>query len=102
MKMGNEITFEFWLISFSDHFIRSQAFTKRLNCICKIIGITPSPLHKARKTYAMRLINAKVDDSLVMSQLRHTDITTTRRFYYFDNRSAKEKSAAIENAMGQY
>lgn len=86
----------------TDHFIRSQAFTKRLNCICKIIGITPRPLHKARKTYATRLINAKVDDSLVMSQLRHTDITTTRRFYYFDNRSAKEKSAAIENAMGQY
>lgn len=86
----------------TDHFIRSQAFTKRLNHICRLIGIEPRPLHKARKTYASRLINAKVDDSLVQTQLRHSDISTTRRFYYFDTRTAAEKSAAIESAIGQY
>ncbi len=86
----------------TDHFIRSQAFTKRLNAICRIIGIEPRPLHKARKTYATRLINANVDDSLVQSQMRHADISTTRRLYYFDNRTAGEKSQAIERAIGQY
>ena len=79
-----------------------NTITKRLNAICKIIGIEPRPLHKARKTYATRLINANVDDSLVQSQMRHADISTTRRLYYFDNRSAGEKSQAIERAIGQY
>ncbi len=87
---------------YTDHFIRAQAFTKRLNSICRLIGIKPRPLHKARKTYATRLINANVEDSLVMTQLRHSDITTTRKFYYFDNRTADEKSEAIERAIGQY
>ncbi len=87
---------------YTDHYIRSQAFTKRLNCICKIIGITPRPLHKARKTYATRLINARVDDSLVQAQLRHADISTTRKYYYVDNRTASEKSETIERAIGQY
>ena len=66
------------------------------------IGIPPRSLHKARKTYATRLINAKVEDSLVQTQLRHSDISTTRRFYYFDNRTGEEKSEAIERAIGQY
>ena len=87
---------------YTDHFIRSQAFTKRLNSICRIIGITPRPLHKARKTYATRLINTQVDDSLVQAQLRHADISTTRKYYYVDNRTAAEKSEAIERAIGQY
>ncbi len=85
---------------YTDHFIRAQAFTKLLNSICRLIGI--KPLHKARKTYATRLINANVEDSLVMTQLRHSDITTTRKFYYFDNRTTDEKSEAIERAIGRY
>ena len=87
---------------YTDHFIRSQAFTKRLNCICRIVSIKPRPLHKARKTYATRLINAGVEDSLVQTQLRHADISTTRKFYYFDNRTAAEKFKVIERAIGQY
>lgn len=86
----------------TDHFIRSQAFTKRLNSICKIVGIKPRPLHKLRKTYATRLINAGVDKALVKSQLRHNDITTTLKFYYRDNASDKTKAEIIEQAIGKY
>lgn len=82
--------------------IQMMNLKKRLNCICRIVGIKPRPLHKARKTYATRLINAGVEDSLVQTQLRHADISTTRKFYYFDNRTAIEKSKAIERAIGQY
>lgn len=61
MRFHNDYLF------YTDHYIRSQAFTKRLNCICKIIGIKHRLLHKLRKTYATRLINTGVDKTLVKS-----------------------------------
>ncbi|MCR5602694.1 MAG: site-specific integrase, partial [Lachnospiraceae bacterium] len=87
---------------FDGHFIRSQAFSKRLSHICKTIGIPPRTLHKARKTYATRLINAGVDQMLVKTQLRHKDITTTLKHYYRDNKSAAEKAARIEAVLSAY
>lgn len=96
MGSGSEYLF------YTDHFIRSQAFTKRLNYICKKIGIAPRSLHKARKTYATRLINNGVSDAIVQTQLRHSDIATTRRFYYFDNSNEESKADIIEKAIGQY
>lgn len=96
MGSGSEYLF------YTDHFIRSQAFTKRLNYICKKIGIPPRSLHKARKTYATRLINNGVSDAIVQTQLRHSDIATTRRFYYFDNSNVESKADIIEKAIGQY
>lgn len=87
---------------FDGHFIRSQAFSKRLSHICKTIGIPSRTLHKARKTYATRLINAGVDQMLVKTQLRHKDITTTLKHYYRDNKSAAEKAAKIEAVLSAY
>lgn len=87
---------------FDGHFIRLQAFSKRLSHICKTIGIPPRTLHKARKTYATRLINAGVDQMLVKTQLRHKDITTTLKHYYRDNKSAAEKAARIEAVLSAY
>lgn len=81
---------------YDGHFIRSQAFSKRLSDICNIIGIPPRTLHKARKTYATRLINAGVDQMLVKTQLRHKDITTTLKHYYRDNKTDAEKAAKIQ------
>jgi len=85
-----------------DHFIRSQAFTKRVNYICKKIGIKPRPMHKARKTYATRLINGGASEIVVQSQLRHTDIATTRRYYYKNNKTDEEMLSEVKKAMGQY
>lgn len=87
---------------YDGHFIRSQAFSKRLCHICNTIGIKPRTLHKARKTYATRLINAGVDQMLVKTQLRHKDITTTLKHYYRDNKSATEKAAKIEAVLSAY
>ncbi len=87
---------------YDGHFIRSQAFSKRLSHICATIGIKPRTLHKARKTYATRLINAGVDQMLVKTQLRHKDITTTLKHYYRDNKSAAEKAAKIEAVLSTY
>lgn len=86
----------------TDHFIRSQAFTKRVNYICKKIGIKPRPMHKARKTYATRLISGGASEIVVQAQLRHNDISTTRRYYYKNNKTDEETLLEVKKAVGQY
>ncbi|MCI8894730.1 MAG: site-specific integrase [Lachnospiraceae bacterium] len=37
--------------------------------------------NKARKTYATKLINSGVDESLVIKQMGHTSIDCTKNYY---------------------
>ena len=74
-------------------------FTIRLKRICREIGIKERTLHKLRKTYATMLLNANVDEKLIMNQMGHTDITTTKTFYYFDNHELEESRRIINAAL---
>ncbi len=56
-------------------------------------------MHKARKTYATKLINGGVDESLVIKQMGHTSIDCTKNYYYFNNKSAEEAERQIEDAI---
>ena len=55
--------------------------------------------HKIRKTYGTTLLDNNVDDSIVSEQMGHSDIATTRKLYYFCNKSEKTKIAQINNAI---
>ena len=70
--------------------IKGKAFTVKIEKICKYLGIPPRSLHKARKTYATKLLESKVDESLIIKQMGHTDISTTKGFYYFNRRNEQE------------
>lgn len=65
--------------------IHAEAFSQRLRRICRNIGINPRSMHKARKTYATKLINANVNEKLIQEQMGHSDIETTRKYYYYRN-----------------
>lgn len=54
--------------------IRTYSFTSRLKSICKKLDISPKSLNKIRKTYATTLIDSGVEESLIISQMGHTDI----------------------------
>ena len=56
-------------------------------------------MHKARTTYGTKLIEAKVPDSVIIDQMGHSDIETTRRYYYKLNKSDKEIAKAINEAL---
>ena len=71
--------------------MHSGAFTNRLYRICDKLGIKKRSLHKLRKTYATKLINANIPESIIIGQLGHTDISTTRNHYYYDNYTLAEK-----------
>lgn len=77
-------------------------FTIRLKRICREVGIKERTLHKLRKTYATMLLNANVDEKLIMNQMGHTDITTTKNFYYFDNHELEESRRVINAALSGF
>lgn len=80
--------------------VKGHSFTKRIQDICKMVGIKSRAMHKLRKTYATNLLNAHVDDKIVEKQMGHTEILTTKKYYYFDNRQFEENKKIIQTALG--
>lgn len=81
--------------------IKGQAFTRRLYTICENLGITKRSIHKARKTYATNLIDGNVPESVITSQMGHTDIRTTKEHYYINNKTEIEMQQYIANALSR-
>ena len=79
--------------------IRGNTLNKRISDICDKLGIVHHSSHKIRKTYGTMLLDHDVDDSFVAEQMGHTDVSTTRKLYYYSNRSAKTKQDQIAQAV---
>lgn len=79
--------------------IRGNTFNKHLDCVLKTLGLRHRSIHKARKTYGTMLIDAGCDDSLVMNQLGHSCIDTSRKYYYFSNKTKQHQIEQIKNAV---
>ena len=77
----------------------TNTFNDRLYKACDKCGIQRRSMHKIRKTYGTTLIDANVDDSLIMSQMGHSDISTTRKYYYYSNKNSKHNEEQIEQAI---
>lgn len=79
--------------------IRENTFNKRLSSICKELKLEHRSSHKIRKTYGTTLLDCGVTESTVSEQLGHSDIATTRKYYYFSDKSAETKAKQIKNAV---
>lgn len=79
--------------------IRGNTFNKRLSQICKKLNIPHRTMHKIRKTYGTTLIDSNVDEGFITEQMGHSDISTTKKLYYFSNKTTKNKEKQIENAI---
>lgn len=79
--------------------IKEKAFSVKIVKICRYVGIKERSMHKARKTYATKLINGGVDESLVVRQMGHTSIDCTKNHYYFNNKSDEDAAKQIESAI---
>ena len=51
------------------------------------------------RAYGTTLINNDYDDRVAMEQAGHADITTTRKFYYYSNKSNEAKMERIKKAI---
>ena len=74
-------------------------YNHRIRAACKALGIPMRSMHKIRKTYGTTLIDNGVDDSLIMSQMGHANIQTTRNYYYFANKNNEHKREQIQSAI---
>ena len=79
--------------------IRGNAFNKHLSRICEKLDIPHRTMHKIRKTYGTTLIDNHVDERFITEQMGHADISTTKKLYYFSNKTRKAKEEQIEQAV---
>lgn len=79
--------------------IKEKAFSVKIVKICHYVGIKERSMHKARKTYATKLINGGVDESIVVKQMGHTSIDCTKNHYYFNNKNEEDAVKQIERAI---
>jgi integrase len=79
--------------------IRENTYNKRLNLICEKLNLAHRTTHKIRKTYETTLLDCDVNDSFVAEQMGHTDISTTRKLYYYSNKNYQTKISQINKAI---
>lgn len=85
-----------WILKEIRERIRTYTFTSRLKTICRKLGIVKKSLNKIRKTYGTILLDNGVEESLVIAQMGHTDIKTTKRYYYRNRKNLQQKSEVID------
>ncbi len=81
--------------------MHGKAFSDKICRLCKQNNIVPKSMHKVRKTYATKLLNAGVSEKLVISQMGHTDIETTTEYYWFNDYDQEAALLTIKTALGQ-
>ena len=79
--------------------IRGTTMNKRLHGICRALGIKERSIHKSRKSYSTQLLDAGVGDALIISQLGHSDILTTRKHYYRNNHTVIDTKEKLQEAL---
>lgn len=79
--------------------IRGNSFNKRITSAQEDLGLHHRSIHKFRATYGTTLLDGGCDDATVQRQMGHKDISTTRKYYYFSNKTQEEQRKQIENAI---
>ncbi|MCR5737658.1 MAG: site-specific integrase [Eubacterium sp.] len=79
--------------------VYGRNFNPELKKICDEVGIPVRTMHKIRKTYGTTLIDAGVDESFIIEQMGHADISCTKKYYYFSNKKTDKKLQQINNAI---
>lgn len=79
--------------------IRGNTFNKRLDTVLNKLNMHHRSIHKLRKTYCTMLIDAGCEDAVIMNQLGHASIETSRKYYYFCNRTKQHQADQVRNAI---
>lgn len=79
--------------------ILENTFNKRLNSVCEELHITPKSTHKIRRTYGTTLIDNSVNESTIAEQMGHSDISVTKNYYYYSNKSKSTKLEQLNKAI---
>lgn len=69
----------------------TNCFRRRMERVCRHLGIVRKSPHKIRKTYGSILLDNHVDNRLIMEQMGHADIRCTENHYHRNRRSIQQK-----------
>ena len=76
--------------------IRTYVFRNRLSTVCKHSNVKKKSPHKIRKTYGSILLDSGAVESLIVSQMGHTNIKTTKEYYYRNRRNADQIMSELD------
>lgn len=79
--------------------IRANTFNKRFSDCLRDLGLPHRSSHKLRKTYGTVLHDGGADDAVVQRQLGHTSIETSRKYYYFGNKTRERQIEQVKKAV---
>lgn len=92
---------EWIFIKKGDQRMTENCFRMRLYRVCDTLGIYRKSPHKIRKTYGTILLEANVDERMIIDQMGHTNILTTEK-YYHRNRKNINRKRAILDSIGEF
>lgn len=81
--------------------LNTQKIRRHLLRVCNNVGIPPRSPHKIRKTVTSILMDAKLDNNLIKSQMGWTDIAVGENFYH-RNRKSIDKKLDIISSIGEF
>ena len=79
--------------------VHKHSVCARLYYLCDQLSIPRKGMHSIRRYYATELINAGVEESIIISLMGHTKFETTKGYYYLNNKSQEYIAEMIENAL---
>ena len=83
----------------NEKIITKNILDKCLYRACEKVNIQKRGMHVLRKTYATRLINSNVDEAVIINQMGHTDIATTKNYYYYNDKTLDNIAHIIGNVI---
>lgn len=66
--------------------LHSRVFDSRLRRLCKSVNLPAYSMHDIRRTFATHMLDSDVPESFVQNQMGHSDIRTTRSYYYYSTK----------------
>lgn len=79
--------------------IHKHSVATRLYNLCDKFGFPRKGMHSLRRYYATKLINAGIEEAIIISQMGHTDFKTTKTYYYKDN---SEKEYVVQRVASAF
>ena len=86
-----------WVFTKDNERIKAVWLSLRITKLCKELYLPHRSFHKIRKTYGTKLLDANVGEKIITKQMGHTEILTTKTFYYYNNKQVSEIKEKLNN-----
>lgn len=79
--------------------ILKNTICKRLHIICDQLNIKRRGVHTLRKTFITNMLNGNVDEAIILEQVGHTMLETSKAFYYYNDKTVDYMSEQMSKAL---